>query len=360
MDKKKICLLIPSLQTGGMERVMSELANYFATKDDIEVHLILYGKNPSIFYTISPNIIVHKPVFTFNDRWRNLYAIKTMLFLRSKVKSINPDTVLSFGEYWNSFVLIALFNLRYKIFVSDRCSPVKKLGKLHDFLRKKLYPKAAGVIVQTEMAKEIYSEIVDNSKLQVIANPIRLIETDAKQRPENIILSVGRLIDTKHHDRLINIFSKLNAPDWKLIIAGGDALKQKRYTYLKSLIKSHNLENKAELAGSRNDINQLYAKSKIFAFTSSSEGFPNVVGEALSAGLPVVSYNCVAGPSEMIVDGENGYLIPVFDDQKFQEKLQSLIENEDLRLQMTKKASESIRRFSIDNIGRQYLDYILS
>ncbi len=108
------------------------------------------------------------------------------------------------------------------------------------------------------------------------------------------------------------------------------------------------------------DVDSQYLKSKIFAFTSNSEGFPNVIGEALSAGLPVVSYDCVAGPSEMIVDGENGFLVPVFDDDLFQKRLQQLIDDEELRQKMARKAPESVEKFSIEKIGQQYLDFILS
>ena len=80
-----------------------------------------------------------------------------ILFENYHKKTLNRTAVLSFGEYWNSFVLIALFGLKYPVFVSDRCQPDKSLGKFHDLLRKNLYPKAAGIIAQTEKAEEIYS-----------------------------------------------------------------------------------------------------------------------------------------------------------------------------------------------------------
>ena len=98
----------------------------------------------------------------------------------------------------------------------------------------------------------------------------------------------------------------------------------------------------------------------IFAFTSSSEGFPNVIGEALSSGLPVISYDCAAGPAEMIKDGENGFLTPVFDDILFQKRLQSLIDNEGLRNRMSENARRKIREFSIDKIGAEYYSFIVS
>ena len=125
-------------------------------------------------------------------------------------------------------------------------------------------------------------------------------------RKENIVLSVGRLIRSKHHDKLIEIFSHV-APGWKLIIVGDDSQKQNNMILLKDLIPKLNMNEKIILAGNQSDVDSYYLKSKIFAFTSSSEGFPNVVGEAMSAGLAVVAFDCVAGPSELIQSGETDF-----------------------------------------------------
>lgn len=339
---------------------MSELANFFVLQENIAVHLVMYGKNPDVFYTLHPKINIHVPTEHFNDSLRTIYSIKRMLYLRKTVKKIQPDTLLSFGEYWNNFALLALKGLRFPVYVSDRCQPDKQFSRFHNILRKWLYPTATGIIAQTKTAKEIIFKHFKHKNIEVIGNPIRRLKHLTIIEKENWIITVGRLITTKHHDLLIRIFSKLNAPGWKLIIIGGNALKQNNLESLKNLIEKMNLKDKVVLTGELSGIDEYYQKSKIFAFTSSSEGFPNVVGEALSAGLPVISYDCIAGPSEMIVDGENGFLVPVFDDEQFQEKLQQLIDNENLREQMAEKAKESIKRFSVETIGEQYLDFILS
>jgi len=106
--------------------------------------------------------------------------------------------------------------------------------------------------------------------------------------------------------------------------------------------------------GFQSDVNTYYRESKIFAFTSSSEGFPNVVGEALAHGLPVVSYDCTAGPSEMIADGGNGFLVPVFDDSAFCDKLALLMTDESLRTRMSENATRSIQQFNSTVIASQF------
>jgi GalNAc-alpha-(1->4)-GalNAc-alpha-(1->3)-diNAcBac-PP-undecaprenol alpha-1,4-N-acetyl-D-galactosaminyltransferase len=73
-----------------------------------------------------------------------------------------------------------------------------------------------------------------------------------------------------------------------------------------------------------------------------------------------VSYDCIAGPSEMITDGENGYLIPVFNDELFQEKLQLLIDNDALLNKMSATASQSVKEFEIERIGKEYFSFITS
>ncbi|WP_157231592.1 glycosyltransferase [Cecembia lonarensis] len=145
-----------------MERVMSELAAYFCSKEEYEVHLVLYGLTREIFYPIPETIIVHKPIFEFDNSKRTWNTFKTLWFLRQKIKKVQPDTILSFGELWNNFVLLATLGLKFPVFVSDRCQPDKRWGRIQEILRNKLYPNAAGVICQTETARKIFQKMFHN------------------------------------------------------------------------------------------------------------------------------------------------------------------------------------------------------
>lgn len=342
----KICCVISSLGVGGMERVMSIIVNGFTQKG--EVHIILYGKNPKIFYLLDPRVIVHKPDFVFTNRIMGI--LRTFVFLRSEIKKIKPTAILSFGEDWNNFALLATRFLNIPIFVSDRASPYCQMSKIHKFLRIKLYPHAAGVILQTNKAKEIFSKLYKQSNFNVIGNPIQKLAIPANNKRENIIVSVGRLAKSKNYDRLIQLFNDLHRNDWKLIIVGGDTQKQNNMELLQKQIKSYGNPPNIILAGTQSNVNEYLLKSKIFAFTSSSEGFPNAIGEAMAAGLPVVSYDCVAGPSDMIEDGETGFLIPLFDDETFKQKLNMLLDDEELRSSMGEKAHASISKFDSEKI----------
>jgi glycosyltransferase involved in cell wall biosynthesis len=342
-----------------MERVVSELIQNFSKKQNTEIHLVLYGIKRDIFYSLPPNIYVHKPDFEFNNNFRILSTFRTILFLRKIVTEINPSAILSFGERWNSFVLIALKGKSYPIFVSDRCQPNKSLGKLHDFLRIKLYQNVKGIIAQTEIAKSIYLKQFNHQNIKVIGNPIRQISNPQNIQKENIVLTVGRLINSKHHDDLIRIFVKLNMPNWKLIIVGDNALKQNNKERLKNLVENLKAEHQVILAGNQIDVDSYYLKSKIFAFTSSSEGFPNVIGEAQSAGLPVVAFDCIAGPSDLIENEKNGFLIPLFDYPLFEEKLRLLMENASLIDSMGIEAKKSVKKYEAQLISEKFYQFIL-
>jgi len=357
---KNICLVIHSLSPGGMERVMSQLAVYFSNKNEYVVHLILYGKSPKIFYCVSEKVVIHKPHTVFNNRFRFFSIIRRLIFLRQQIKKIKPVSILSFGEYWNNLVLLALAGLRITVYISDRSQPGKNLGSFHNFLRDRLYRTAAGFVAQTRYAAEIAASRGWNKNIRVISNPVRKIGVGSTTEREKIVLSVGRLIKTKHFNKLIELFIKINDPDWKLVIVGGDSQKQKVYSELRKLIHRLGAEKSIILAGNQPDIDSFYRKSRIFALMSSSEGFPNVIGEALSAGLPVVAYDCIAGPAELIIDGLNGFLIPLYSEKLFKDKLTLLMKDEVVRSSMSAVAVNSVKKFEIDLVGSQFSNFILS
>lgn len=338
---------------------MSELACYFDRAKSMEVHLVLYSRIREVFYPLTDSILLHKPEFVFDNRKRWFYTIKTFFFLRNKIKNISPDAIISFGEDWNNLVLLSQLGLPHPVYVADRAEPGLKRSRLHEFLRAWLYRGADGIIVQTETAREIYKRKFKNSKIVAIGNPIRKIgASESISEKENIILSVGRLVDTKHFDQLIKIFAEIDRPDWKLVIVGGDSQRQNVSHVLENLIKEYGLEKRVLLTGTVSNVEEYYRKSKIFAFTSSSEGFPNVIGEAMSAGLPVVAFDCVAGPSELIEDGKTGFLVPLFDSEYFKKKLKKLMGDPDLRRRMGRQAAKRIKKYSIESIGNQFYSLI--
>jgi len=358
MKSKTVCFVIHSLQAGGMERVMSELINYFVSQKKYTVHLVLYGIKRDLFYPVSDEVIIHKPEFEFDNTKRLWSTVQTILFLRKKIKAINPISLLSFGERWNNLVLLSLYGTKIPVYVSDRSQPDKSLGQKDEYLRKLLYPKAKGIIVQTSKALDIFKTYYNHRNFKIIGNPIRQIKFKDFGK-ENVILMVGRYIESKQQNVLIEIFSKLNAPEWKLVLVGYDHLKQQNQVKLEELAENLGVKNRVIFTGKQSNVEHFYQTSKIFAFTSISEGFPNVIGEAMSAGLPVVAFDCVAGPSDLITDGENGFLIPIHNAELFTEKLQILIDNPETRAAFGNNAKSSITKFELNYICAQFENFII-
>jgi GalNAc-alpha-(1->4)-GalNAc-alpha-(1->3)-diNAcBac-PP-undecaprenol alpha-1,4-N-acetyl-D-galactosaminyltransferase len=258
---------------------------------------------------------------------------------------------------WNNLVLMSLKGKKNKVYISDRSQPNKNLGRFHNTLRNKLYPNASGFIAQTSQAAKIAKNNNWNKNIAIIGNPIRVLDLpDVKK--ENLVLTVGRLIPTKNVDQLINIFSNINNLDWQLQVVGGNAKQLNLLGQYITQVEILGKTKQIKLVGQQKNVEYYLAKSKIFAFMSTSEGFPNALGEAMAAGCVCIAYDCVAGPSDMIDDGENGFLIPVGNEDLFQQKLKMLMQNQALREEFSHKAKEKMKIFKAEKIALEFYQTI--
>ncbi|MDR6968288.1 glycosyltransferase involved in cell wall biosynthesis [Flavobacterium arsenatis] len=357
MPNKKVCLIIPSLRHGGAERVISVLANQWAQNPNLEVFLLLMTKQDQ-FYTIDDRVKIIEPEKGYQSTLlgRGLYSLWILYFLRKSVNQIKPNTILSFCERYNNIVLLSLLGSRYPVFVSDRSNPEGNLGSLHENLRKTLYKKAKGIIAQTDTAKKVIYSKTKNKNIETIPNPLRDIKDFSIVQKENIILNVGRFEWQKNQKGLVEAFSNLqNRENWKLLLVGVGSLRGE----LEQQIRQKNLEDQVILLDFQKDIDSYFQTAKIFAFTSISEGFPNVLLEAMANGLACVSYDCPTGPSELIQNEENGNLIPLHDQELFSAKLQLLMDDNDKRIKFGTKAVVVKEEYSVAVISDKYLKFIL-
>lgn len=354
LNRKHLCFILPSLVGGGMERVMCELANNFVRRKDVKITIVLL-RNTAKFYSLDERINIVEPKVKFNKNNMLMLFIRTIFFTRKSIKEINPDIILSFGEKWNSYNLLSLLFTKYKIVVSDRSSPKLILPFFHAKLRVILYKNAYGIIAQTNEAKKHLDELINHKNIITIGNPIKELKEIPVQR-ENTILNVGRFISTKQQLQLVEIFSSIENTNWKLVFIGdGFHLKETQQRAIELGVSS-----RVEFLGEIKDVDTYYKKSKIFAFTSVLEGFPNALGEALSAPLACISYDCHSGARDLIRNDYNGYLININNTTEYKYKLELLMEDENIRNRFEQNAKLRMKEYSIDDISDKYYNFLVS
>lgn len=348
----KLAIMIPSLNTGGAERTAVSLANWLARNKNIDVYLINPGKDDN-------NYIIDEKVnyfYNVNKISRIKFYFKTISFL--KEKKIDIIFEMLFTPLRSALIYKFLFNHNCIIIGSERANPAK-YSNYKGFIRSHICPYLCdNYIFQTQIVKNMFSPKIQLKSVVIpnaISNPeVYNIKKD-KEKKEKVIVSVGRLTEQKGFDVLIKAFSKIvkKHSDYKLEIYGNGPLKEK----LKNLIEEMSLEQYVSLKGnSSNIIEKIYDKD-IFVLCSRYEGMPNALMEAMAIGLPCISTDCIAGPSELIKNLYNGILVPVDDIDSIEKSLNLLIENQKLKNELGSNAKKIMESHDIDFIYNQFYKY---
>jgi GalNAc-alpha-(1->4)-GalNAc-alpha-(1->3)-diNAcBac-PP-undecaprenol alpha-1,4-N-acetyl-D-galactosaminyltransferase len=352
LKPRHLALITPSLAAGGAERVIAQLANYLSRGSDLKITVVSLVTKEK-FYSLPANVDFIEPDFQHQQFSRFVFTVKTFNYLRKKLKLIKPDVLLSFGGKYNSFVLLAAYNSGIRCFVSDRSRPTISYGKLLDFLNGIVYRTAYGIVAQTSISEKITRHRIGHPNIATIGNPITL-PLEEPLRRENIILNVGRFIPSKHQRLLVEYFAAVRTGNWKLILVGdGDLMQETKKKALDLGIAEY-----VEFPGLVKNVSDYYKKARIFAFTSTSEGFPNALAEALATPLACISFNCIAGPSDLIEDGVSGFLVHEMDHDKYKQRLRVLMEDESQRRSFEAEARSRISNYSIEKIGAAYLNFL--
>lgn len=345
----KVGIIVPSLKSGGLERVATLIANEGIVNH--EITLITLDSEPP-FYSLNENVNLVQAPKQISRQDKIKRFVNNGLWLRKIVNELKPDVICSFGEKYNSFVLLFLMGLKIPVYVANRTSPISSIKGRYGRINPIAYKFSAGVILQTKQSVDILKSKYKLKRTVVIGNPIDLNYPYLLR--EKIILNVGSIGGNKNQDWLIRYFSELETENWKLHFAGDGTLKDNCITLSKKL----QVNDSVSFLGIIKDIKPHYSNASIFAFTSTLEGFPNALAEAMAAGCACIAYDCIAGPSDIIDDGVNGFLIPVGNESLYKEKLKLLMNNSELREKFGSAAKEKMKMFEASVIAYKFYQFI--
>lgn len=309
---------------GGIEHILTDRMNYLVTHTQHEVVLLLIWQDSApMKYTLHPNVKVVRlnvpqiPKLIFPK----LYALYKF---NKAIKDLSPDVV---DYIWVMGAFLATFTSwrGYSIFESHQ--PLVTMR--HKKIIKKAARRVDSVVCLTDSDARSFMNI-NAKQVDVIPNFTTLITKSSPDYSSRRVVYVGRNSPEKDIPRLHRLWQSVSRihPDWTLAI-------------------HHNTQ----------DVVQAYLSGSILVMTSKMEGFPLVLLEAISCGLPVVAFDCPCGPADIIEDGKTGYLIPYTDDQVFIEKLTVLMDDEVMRRTMGKAAKEASRKYQPNHIMSLWLKY---
>jgi N-acetylgalactosamine-N,N'-diacetylbacillosaminyl-diphospho-undecaprenol 4-alpha-N-acetylgalactosaminyltransferase len=216
------------------------------------------------------------------------------------------------------------------------------------------------MVTITNKTKELIENKHQLSNVQTIYNPINIEEINSKFNESieinfEYIIGVGQMeTDVKQLDKLIISYSNSNLPNQNIhLVLLGDGIKMKDYLLL---AKQNNIEDKVHFLGFKKNPYPYLRSAKFFVLSSLNEGMPNVILEAFACGTPVISFDCLSGPSEMILNKNNGLLVENQNIEKLTDAMNLFIDDNELYTFCKENALPSCHHFSIDRIGQKWMD----
>lgn len=349
---------------GGIERMAIALLNEMAARGH-EVSLLTWDKaGAQAFYDMDERIDWrcldlggHKQKAGWALRFRRMRRMREIF------KDLKPDVVLAFQH--GTFLSTRLYTIGqgFPVIAAEREAPARfehlRAGKWQALIFQS-FRLARAVTVQCESYRQDYPRYL-RDKIVSIPNPVFPAQIFA--RPEGApnkrkqLLCVGRLGYQKNQSVLIEAFTKLaeDFPHWDLLLAGEGGDRET----LETLVKKRDLQDRIALPGAAKDVAKLYAESHLFCLPARWEGFPNVIAESLSHGLPAVGFAGCAGVSDLLKDEETGLLAAGNNNaDTLAQALRTLMAQDDHRAAMGKAGIEDMKQYAPERIFDRWENFL--
>lgn len=350
----KICFISGVIsRSGGTERVGIMIANELARRG-YDVSILSFWNQGSPFFECHESIKIY---YLLNPKTEGkLYRtyVYPILKMRTFIKKLKFDVVIDIDTALSYYTLRAIkgmgvkhiawehFNYLHTIKDKKRLSAIKMIKRNSDQLV---------VLTKKDYQLHIEKESFDKEKIRYIYNPTPFEGKVASYRNEKIFLAVGRLTEQKGFDLMLESWKNVESvlEEWKLVIVGSGEDEEK----LKDIINNNHLK-RVHLIENTNNIEYWYDKASIYVMSSRYEGFPMVLLEAMAKGLPIISFDCVTGPNELIQNFKTGVLV---EDKNILELARIMIELANDKKKQDEYAEESlkyIKNFHIVTITNQW------
>ena len=349
----RIAFLTFQLKNGGAERMVARLSNAFVKRGH-QVDILLFDvTNPD--YAVDPSVRI---IDVGSKGISKLTKIpKKIWLIHNYIRDNKPDIIVPFIIYMIPFVPLARIGTskNVKIIGAERTNPRYHNKIIRSFINLFL-PFCDGFVFQTEGAKSCYPKYIQKRSI-VIGNIAPVVKQN--RITENVILnavcSVGRLHNDKDYETLIKGFALVvdKIPNATLHIYGSGPLKE----CLERLSKKLGIHTHVVFEGFSRDIASELVKYKVFAFSSKNEGMPNALMEAMCCGCACISSDCDFGPRELIIDGENGFLVPVENYHVLAARIVQLLQDQELTERLGRNARKIQNDYSEERIASAYLNY---
>lgn len=366
----KIVYLTPALyMAGGVERVLTLKANYFAEHFGYDITIILTeGKGKPLFYKLSDKIKVINLNIGFEELWTCSFVKKIFVYLKKQrqfkkaltkeLMDIRPDVTVSLLRREINFINdipdgsrkigeLHINRANYRNFNTQNVGIVKRLfAKYWSYNLVSHLRRLDKLVVLTEKDREAWVEL-DN--VLAIPDPLSLSPQTVSPLTENRVVAVARYSHEKGIDLLLRAWAiaEKRASGWRLDVYGdGD-----RSPYNQLIEDLHIDGSRCELHGRTDNVEAEYVNSSIFVLSSRFEGFGMVLTEAMACGLPVVSFDCPWGPRSIIANGDDGLLVENGNVEALADGLTRLMGDANLRQRMAANGIKNVQRFSVEHIA---------
>lgn len=345
----KVAFVLAGLSAGGAERVISKLSDAALARGwDVTIVTFDRPEDP-IFHPIDPRVSLvrlalpttGKGVAAWMTAARRCWALRRALAGRF-------DVVISFLTKVNVLTLLATRGVKVPVIVSERNNPDRQPAHpLWRFALHHLYPRARSIVMLTHRGRERLP-LAERKRAIVIPNPVCPLPYAPRSDGPPQLVAVGRLTEQKGFDLLISAFGKLaqKFPDWTLVIFGEGPDRQA----LEAQVEAAGLKQRILLPGVTAHHGQWIESANLFVLSSRYEGFANVVGEAMQAGLAVAAFDCDFGPSDLIEADVSGVLVPPENVDLLVEALAALMSSPDSRARLGSAAVERVQLFREDAV----------